>query len=111
MANTERLNTLQYVINAMEQVKTKQDRIDDPTSSEYQALQRAYIQLSAAHDDLVYEDMKQVVNDIANAAKELNRIVKKMNEDLDGLKTVAKTIDKAATALGVLAEIVAMAVG
>ena len=109
MANTERLNTLQFVKDAIDAVSQKQDSIDDKQYVEYRALQRAYIILTTAEDQLVYEDMVDVVSKLESAANKLNDLVKQMNKDLDGLKTVAKVIDKAATALGTLAEIVSKA--
>ena len=109
MANTERLNTLQCVKDAIDTVSKKQEKLTNKKSDEWRALQRAYIVLTAAEDKLIYEDMVDVVDKLEKAANRLGGVVKEMNDDLNGLRTVAKVIDKAATALGALAQIVSKA--
>lgn len=109
MANTERLNTLQFVKDAIEAVSQKQEELANKKSAEWRALQRAYIVLKAAEDRLIYEDMVDVVDKLQKSANKLEDAVKEMNDDLNGLKTIAKVIDKAAIALGALAQIVSKA--
>lgn len=109
MANTERLNTLQFVKDAIAAVSNKQEELANKKSAEWRALQRAYIVLKAAEDRLIYEDMVDVVNKLQKSANKLEEVVKDMNDDLKGLKAIAKVIDRAAIALGALAHIVSKA--
>lgn len=108
MANTERMNTLQ-IVRVARQAVDKVRKLPDLTPAQQNLVDSTYLTLVDIEDTLVLEDIKSSVKALRRGADELDELTSRMKKSIDKIKKIAGTVDKAATAVGALANIVSTA--
>lgn len=108
MANTERMNTLQ-IVRAARQAVDKVRKLPDLTPAQQNLVDSAYSTLVDIEDTLVLEDIKSSVKALEDGADELGELTSRMKKSIGKIKKIADTVDKAATAVGALANVVSTA--
>src|SRR5262245_20826192 len=100
MANTEIRNALKYVRDAEDAVETALE--EKPSKSEKEQLRKAWDTLCDADDLLVALHLAAQVGQLEKQSKKLAAVNEDVKKAIGHLKSVAKTIDKAAKAVDAL---------
>jgi hypothetical protein len=102
------MNTLQ-IVRAARQAVSEVRKVPDLTSGQQDLVDSAYLTLVDLEDTLVLEDIKSSVKALQDGADELRDLTGRMKKSIAKIKKIADTVDKAATAVGALANIVSTA--
>ena len=110
MANTERLKVMGLVHDAKLQVEKALNAKEWPTPQR-KTLERLADLLGTIEDDLFVAELSARVQKLKERSTALAKLNRQLEKEIQGVKGVAKAVDKAAEAIKVLAKIAKLSAG
>lgn len=108
MANTERLNALQYVIDARRAIDDVRGQ-DGLTQKQQKMLDDVHDSLVDMEDLLVEEDIQKTIKGLEQGESDLKELIKRMKQSSKDIQQLTNAVADAAKAVGAVADIIATA--